>query len=1188
MLLIDSVSAHIHLAIKYLIINTNFSLKYYLQKHDPKQNEENSQNRINTDTIMKDSNDDLFINKYEKIKEYSTLLCHTYEIFKNLLSNLLSSHVDHYRDENVIHETVTLILNCINYLFDIYSNTNGNSSNENILESAYYIQNLFESALSAFKQICLFNTTIKLNFKYIIQHLINNPKYKFGMMYLLNFMIHIVNSEHTVENFVDYLTKIIKKPNKENDDDSILFETLDNLNKIKPLSLNRFINQNKDIKNILHYIIEIGIKTNNDYLLYNTAQVLLGIFKRYVGNDSLNVQNNISITILNYLNTSFNQISKVNCNILEEKDYVIYVPELQKMMKILKFLTIFLKSDYKFLFIYHKVTEQYRKIFSFFKEYLQQNFKIEFNDNLNNIKESVGKTKLKQIIFDILFIVLEGIKVLMDSKRTNNNIYYSSGIRYDLVEELPEKKDIIETLNECISFLTIFNKLIDISKLNNKNDNIDKILILTQKIIYIFFNISSSYYGQNLLLPILSLTTTISKLLNSSRELKIKNEYLYLLGKTLSKLVIILFYDLYYYENSEKLTGKNKDIKKFVLTKTRFNYLIKVLLNEQKKSNDENFISLSKVLAQLMEVLWFYSNDESDIIYYGLKTLKNLLDSQKEKIEIINQEIKEVPLPKTRKIAEKFKLINKYYDYYQKQGYGLNFPLEIEKKNLNIEDNNNNMMMNTNTNEYNKNQINEFEKLLNWKKHRIFLSKVDSLNIRKNAFNIDLFINNLMNDSIINKYDYYSLRKKYYFLNTEPFEKYCNMIFNNELIFNTFCQISFIISSTVVNKMYLLSNENEYDKKIDELFFHNLDNIKMDTSNYLKLEKENSTNNLFMFNINNSTGNMLHKLKKKINSKLNLFIYKSKYDKLITNTNTTNTTNKVMINPVINNNINKENIRYLSKVSGRNLSTHVDNVVPGQKVVNLTYNNAINVNNQNPNNPVLPNNTNNNSINPNQNIQIENKDNQMENNQLNQNITNMNILNLNNNNMNDNIPKQNIIHQEQNQMIQKEQTQINSLIQNTVQPQISFPGNSLIKMSSGNQTTTPLIQNPNPNPLMTIPRFVNPQNQFNNPLPGVMNNLINPNFVNPINNIFPQFNHNSFPNLMVPTNTNPNINNNINNTNLNGGNNINNIIPPINNQNLISNIPIMNNNNNPQNNLVSNLGNILMQMKNNQMNSGKK
>ena len=114
--MIDSVSAHIHLAIKYLIINTNFSLKYYLQKHDPKQNEENSQNRINTDTIMKDSNDDLFINKYEKIKEYSTLLCHTYEIFKNLLSNLLSSHVDHYRDENVIHETVTLILNCMNYL----------------------------------------------------------------------------------------------------------------------------------------------------------------------------------------------------------------------------------------------------------------------------------------------------------------------------------------------------------------------------------------------------------------------------------------------------------------------------------------------------------------------------------------------------------------------------------------------------------------------------------------------------------------------------------------------------------------------------------------------------------------------------------------------------------------------------------------------------------------------------------------------------------------------------------------------------------------------------------------------------------------------------------------------------------------------------------------------------------------
>lgn len=82
------------------------------------------------------------------------------------------------------------------------------------------------------------------------------------------------------------------------------------------------------------------------------------------------------------------------------------------------------------------------KYFLFFKEYLIQNFKIEFYENNNdNINESEGKIKLKQIIFDILFIILEGIKVLMDSKRTNNNnIYYSSGIRYDLVEELPEKR----------------------------------------------------------------------------------------------------------------------------------------------------------------------------------------------------------------------------------------------------------------------------------------------------------------------------------------------------------------------------------------------------------------------------------------------------------------------------------------------------------------------------------------------------------------------------------------------------------------------------------------------------------------------------------------------------------------------------------------------------------------------------
>ena len=1169
-----------------MIVNTNFSLKYYLQKHDPKQNEEDTQNQMNNDKILKNSNTDLFMNKYEKIKEYSTLLCHIYEILQNLLSNLLSSHVDHYRDESVIHETVILILNCINYLFDIYSNTNGNSCNENILRSAYYIQKLFESSLSTFRQICLFNTTIKLNFKNIIQHLINNPKYKFGMMFLLNFMINIVNSEYTVETFVDYLTKIIKKPNAENEENSILYETLDNLSKIKPLNLNRFIKQKKDTQNILQYIIEIGIKTNNDYLLYNTAQVLLGIFRRYVGNDSLNVHHIISNTILSYLTNSFNKISKVNCNILEEKDYDIYVPELQKMMKILKFLTIFLKSDYKFLFIFHQVTEQYRKIFSFFKEYLIQNFKTEFYEN-NDINESEGKIKLKQIIFDILFIILEGIKVLMDSKRTNNNnIYYSSGIRYDLVEELPEKKDIIETLNECISFLYIFNYLIDISKLNIKSDYIDKILILTQKVFVIFINISSNYYGQNLLIPILSLSTTISKLFFSYKELKIKNEYLNLLGKTLSKLVIILFYDLNYYENSDKGNGKNKDNTKIILTKTRFNLLIKVLLTEPKKSNDDNFILLSNVISQLNEFLGFYSQDKRDTIYFGLITLKKSLDCQKENWEIINQEIKEVPLPKTRKIPEKFKLINKYYDFYQIQGYGLNFPLEIENTNLNYEENNNSNI-NMITNEYNKNQIYEFEKLLNWKKHRILLSKVDSLNMRKKAFDIDLFIGKSMNESVINEYDYYSLRKKYYFLNTDPFEKYCNMIFNNELIFNTFCQISFIITSTVVNKIYLLSNENEYEKKIDELFFYNLDNVKMDISNNYKLEKENSSNNI-MFNINNNSGNIyLHKLKKKINSKLNLFIYKSKYDK--TNSNTTN---KVIINPG-NNNLNKDNIRYLSKVSGRNLSTHVDNVVPDQKVVNLTYvNNNPNLPNPNLNNPNLPNsnlnnqnlnnpnlnnsNLNNPNINPQTTI-IENKENpiiQKENsNQLNQNISNIII----NNNINETIQKQNsIIHQDQNTILQKqnEQPNINPIISNQVQPPIPFP-NNLIKIPSSNQQNTLISPQ---NPIMGFPNFVNPQNQFNN----VMNNLINPNFVRPINNMIPQFNN--FNNLIPPNNTNPNINSNISNGNLSNSGNLNNIIPPINNQNLISNIPLINNNNNPSNNLnntlVSNLGNLLMKMKN--------
>lgn len=74
-------------------------------------------------------------------------------------------------------------------------------------------------------------------------------------------------------------------------------------------------------------------------------------------------------------------------------------------------------------------------------------------------------------------------------------------------------------------------------------------------------------------------------------------------------------------------------------------------------------------------------------------------------------------------------------------------------------------------------------------------------------------------------------------------------------------------------------------------------------------------------NINDSGSN--NKIKKKIKSKINKFIYKQRYEKQQNNNMTTLRLSSIMKQ--------QEMQRFSSKVSGRNLSTHVDNVNPEKK-----------------------------------------------------------------------------------------------------------------------------------------------------------------------------------------------------------------------------------------------------------------
>ena len=157
-------------------------------------------------------------------------------------------------------------------------------------------------------------------------------------------------------------------------------------------------------------------------------------------------------------------------------------------------------------------------------------------------------------------------------------------------------------------------------------------------------------------------------------------------------------------------------------------------------------------------------------------------------------------------------------------------------------------------------------------------------------------------------------------------------------------------------------------------------------------------------NINESSGSS-RKIKKKTKSKINKFIYKQKYEKQQNN----NMSQLRLTTSLIKQ--QQEMQRFSSKVSGRNLSTHVDNVNPEKKVVSVTYNDfnnntiAPNSTPLSPNNAIMQNAATSNIGLPSNNTTINNQmiigDNNINNNL--QNIQNQNDVNQINNNNNYNI-----------------------------------------------------------------------------------------------------------------------------------------------------------------------------------------
>jgi hypothetical protein len=294
--LIDCVSEHIHLALRYLIVNTIHSLKCLLST-DIKEYQE----------TLSDTE------KNNKIKEYSILLSYLYDTLRILLLNLLSSHVDNYRDNLVIEHTVSLLILLINYLYEIYSyNSYKDQLPRYNLHVVEYIQKLFEVVLKTFKEICKFNTTIKLNFEKILERLAEKPSNKGAMIYILSFMYHIVNNEYTVETFIEHMTKVHPLPVID------VYNDIESNSKGQVIKLGHLCSD----RNFLQYAIEIGMTTNNDWILTNCVNLVLSIQRCYINKTKLKIYEQINDDILNIINSTFNRLSKVNSKILEDKVYL--------------------------------------------------------------------------------------------------------------------------------------------------------------------------------------------------------------------------------------------------------------------------------------------------------------------------------------------------------------------------------------------------------------------------------------------------------------------------------------------------------------------------------------------------------------------------------------------------------------------------------------------------------------------------------------------------------------------------------------------------------------------------------------------------------------------------------------------------------------------------------------------------
>jgi hypothetical protein len=392
---------------------------------------------------------------------------------------------------------------------------------------------------------------------------------------------------------------------------------------------------------------------------------------------------------------------------------------------------------------------------------------------------------------------------------------------------MPSKSQILEILKEVQVFLQIDNQT-----------NNDGYLQITNKTVKLVKTLSQNFFGQTLLLysdypsvlpktgkPVFTLDNLINNLLTSD----LSNVNILNILDNLLTSIILLMHDMNVFEQLSSNNSINikemgefffthSGMKKITISEFRLGALNFFITNNK----DLLFVALLKPLKEKLE----NNQNPNEQVKRIINNLNLLIEVFKvNEINYLNSDnyLKTVKLPHSRKINEKCELIHKYYEFHNSQNYGSNLPLQAIT--TSGQTSVSYVTYINKYNDYHKQYINEFEKLLNWKKYRIYLTKLDYVNPRATTLELDDYIvknQTESNTTGLSLYNNPTVKKTNSYLNTDPFEQFCNQLFNEELILSRYANISYSVSSSVLKKTeYNIQPSFKYELEFNKKNIYN-------------------------------------------------------------------------------------------------------------------------------------------------------------------------------------------------------------------------------------------------------------------------------------------------------------------------------------------------------------------------------